>query len=93
MHHWSDKELLRYYEERLEEGVVNKKGSTYSRMLEFKERLDKRRRSKTIERMRKANRLIKKKYQCKCGKVQLLQKEQRILHVCKHCATSAVYKI
>ena len=61
MHHWSDKELLRYYEERLEEGVVNKKGSTYSRMLEFKERLEKKRRSKTIERMRKANRLIQSK--------------------------------
>ena len=58
MHHWSDKELLRYYEERLEEGVVKKKGSTYSRMMEVKERLEKKRRERTIERMRKANRLI-----------------------------------
>jgi hypothetical protein len=61
MHHWSDKELLRYYEERLEEGVVKKNGSTYSRMMEVKQRLDKKRRSKAIERMRKANRLIQSK--------------------------------
>ena len=61
MHHWSDKELLRYYEERLEEGVVNKKGSTYNRMMEVKEKLEKKRKEKRIERMRKANKLIQSK--------------------------------
>ena len=61
MHHWSDKELLRYYEERLEEGIVNKKGSTYNRMMEVKEKLEKKRKEKRIERMRKANRLIQSK--------------------------------
>jgi len=61
MHHWSDKELLRYYEERMEEGVVKKKGSTYNRMMEVKERLEKKRRAKMIKRMRKANKLIQSK--------------------------------
>ena len=61
MHHWSDKELLRYYEERLEEGIVNKKGSTYNRMMEVKEKLEKKRKEKRIERMRKANKLIQSK--------------------------------
>jgi len=32
-------------------------------------------------------------YQCECGKVQLPHKENRLLHVCKECGTSAVYKI
>ena len=61
MHHWSDKELLRYYEERMEEGVVKKKGSTYNRMMKVKERLEKKRRAKMIKRMRKANKLIQSK--------------------------------
>ena len=58
---WSDKELLKYYEEILKKGIVHKKGSAYNRMLEVKEKLEKKLHKKRIEKMRKANKLIQSK--------------------------------
>ena len=59
MHHnWSDKELLKFYEEEFEKGTIREGGSAYKRMLKFKSELEIKLKKKRIERMRKANKLM-----------------------------------
>ena len=57
-HHWSTKELIRFYEIQLEKGNVHEGGAAYNRMLEFKDKLEDKDKKKRIERMHRANKLF-----------------------------------
>ena len=61
MHHWSTKELIKFYEEKLENGYIREGGASYNRMQEFRDKLKKEDKKKRIQRMRKANKLIQSK--------------------------------
>ena len=61
MHHWSTKELIKFYEEKLENGNIREGGASYNRMQKFRDKLKKEDKKKRIERMRKANKLIQSK--------------------------------
>ena len=61
MHHWSTKELIKFYEEKLENGNIREGGASYNRMQEFRDKLKKEDKKKRIQRMRKANKLIQSK--------------------------------
>ena len=59
MHHnWSTKELVRYYEIQLENGIIREGGAAYKRMLEFKDKLEEINKKERIVRMRRASKII-----------------------------------